>query len=151
MAIDNSGGPADGDIYVTQPSEHLIDVFAADGSYLRQITASSEGPFGFTPGLAVDPAGAVYVSEFNGTEGRIHKFLGGVNTANFPRPGFGLLAAGAGPTDGFLFADSYGAEPVKLDSASGAQQYVVSTEESVSLAVNHANGHLFNASASAIF
>ncbi len=157
LAIDNSGGPTDGDIYVTQPRENLlearedlIDVFATDGSYLRQITASSEGSFGFTAGLAVDPAGAVYVSEFNGTEGRIHKFLGGVNTANFPRPGFGLLAAGAGPTDGFLFADSYGAEPVKLDSASGAQQYVVSPEESVSLAVNPANGHLFNATPSQI-
>jgi hypothetical protein len=147
IAVDNSGGPTDGDIYVTQREASLVDIFDEDGSYLGQLTASSEGPFGLTVGVTVDPAGAVYVSEFNisSSKGAIHKFVNGINTANFPRPSFGRLAAGIGPTAGFIFDTEFGKTVAKLDSATGAQQYIVTPEESVAVAVNPANGHIFNA------
>ena len=40
VVVDNSGAATDGDIYVTQSGKHLVDIFAADGSFLGQLTAS---------------------------------------------------------------------------------------------------------------
>jgi hypothetical protein len=158
LAVDNSGGPTDGDIYVTQRGEHLVDIFAETGAYLGQLTASSEGPFGSTgvAGVAVDPAGAVYVSEFNG-KGEIHKYVPAANpatnadnVANFERPSFGRLAAGAGPTAGFLFADSFNSEPIKLDEATGAEKYVVTHGEAITLALNPTSGRLYSGTESQV-
>jgi hypothetical protein len=157
----STGGTA-GDIYVIQnhfstPEFHLVDIFSETGAFLGQLTASSEGALHFPAGVTVDPAGAVYISEFNGTEGKIHKYLPAANpvvnpdnTLNFSRPSFGPLAAGAGPTNGSIFSDSFGSEPVKLDSSTGAKLCQVSPGESLALAVNQVNGHLFSASESAV-
>jgi hypothetical protein len=157
VAVDNSGGPTDGDIYVTQRATQLVDIFDEDGSYLGQLTASSEGAFEIPVGVTVDPAGAVYVSEFNTGSGKIHKYVpaanppvNGDNTANFSRPSFGRLAAGIGPAAGFIFATEFGQTVAKLDSATGTQQYVVTSEASVAIAVNPADGHLFNATESQV-
>src|SRR5262249_12540057 len=37
IALDDSGGPTDGDIYVTQTSPPLVNVFSEDGEYLGQL------------------------------------------------------------------------------------------------------------------
>jgi hypothetical protein len=162
IAPAGSAGGTAGDIYVIQnrfsaPEFHLIDIFSEAGTYLGQLTASSEGALHFSAGVAVDPAGAVYISEFNGAEGKIHKYLPAANpavnadnTANFSRPSVGPLAAGSGPTNGSIFSDKFGSEPVKLDSSSGSQQCQISPGESLALAVNQVNGHLFSASESAV-
>ncbi len=157
LAIDNSGGPTDGDIYVTQINEHLVDIFAQDGSYIGQLTESSEGPFGFTVGVAVDSAGGVYVSELNNGSGVINKFVpaanppvNGDNTANFARPSFGRLAAGASLTAGFIFASNFGGHLVKLDNTTGVEQYEVTPEESITITVDPASGDLFNVTGSQV-
>jgi hypothetical protein len=155
IAVDDSGGPTDGDIYLAQSEQHLVDVFAPSGAYLGQLTASGEGALGEVEGVAVDLSGAVYLGDFN--SGKVHKYVPAANpvtnadsTANFTRTRAATLAAGAGPTAGFLFADRFGREPVKLDSATGEQKYVVDLGESRALAVNLANGHLISASQSTV-
>jgi len=115
--------PTDGDIYLAQPGNKLIDIFSAEGRYLGQLTAAGLKGFGFVRGVAVDAGGAVYVSSVFGTEflNGIAKFVPSANppvnadnTAIFPvstseytsffASGTGTLAAGMATTAGSLFA-----------------------------------------------
>jgi hypothetical protein len=64
IAIDESGGPADGDIYLSQFGSGLVDIFASDGHYLGQLTKTGLREFrGAISGVAVDSTGVVYVSD----------------------------------------------------------------------------------------
>ncbi len=148
IAVDTSGTATDGDIYVTQTSSPLVDVFSEAGAYLGQLTESSAGPFVKTCGVAVDPSGAVYVGDYTGG---IHKFTPAANppvkadnSANFSSVTEPCtLAAGAGPTAGFLFVDTYQGPISKIDSSSGELKYVFGGS-TITLSVNPANGHLFS-------
>jgi hypothetical protein len=153
IAVDNSGGATDGNIYVTQGSNHLVDIFGSDGKYLGQLTESSGGPLGESCGVAVDPGGNVYVGDFNNG---VHKFVPSANppvnsdaVATFTAVPFPCtLAAGAGSTAGFVFVDEYGAQLLKLDSSTGALQYVVSEGTNNTTSVDPQNGHVYVAKGS---
>ncbi|HEV7495292.1 hypothetical protein [Baekduia sp.] len=69
VAIDRSGGPADGDIYITDGSGSAVRVYANDGTLRTTLTGSGTpaGAYGFACGVAVDQAsGDVYVGDFVG-------------------------------------------------------------------------------------
>jgi hypothetical protein len=115
IAIDESGGATNGDIYLSQPNNELVDIFAPDGKYLGQLTEYVSPLNGLVPfhtsasGVAVDAAGAVYVSV--GQE--IHKYVPSANpvvatdnVGNFELPVYNIwtIAAGSGPSAGLLFA-----------------------------------------------
>ena len=166
IAIDNSGTATDGDIYLSQglpEGGNLVDIFAASGEYLGQLTrAGASGPlFGTTPGLpfsplgvTVDSAGNVYLG--GGYDNKIYKFDPAANpvvnadfiTAFTPvdEP-IGNVAAGMGPSAGTLFANTFvtgeGESVLKLDSASGALKGVVDAGEDRLLSVDPATGHLY--------
>lgn len=55
IAVDNSGGPADGRVYVADPSQGVVDIFDASGKYLAQI--GLEAP----RAVAVDASGNLWV------------------------------------------------------------------------------------------
>jgi hypothetical protein len=154
IAVDNSGTATDGDIYVTQIGKRLIDVFSSSGAYLGQLTEFKEGSAANGPltglgevcGVAVDSTGAVYVGDYSHG---IHKFVPSANppanadnTANFSYPEACTLAAGAGPTAGFIFADNYEGEMAKLNSATGTQEYLV-TSGVKTVSVDPASGHVY--------
>lgn len=154
IAVDNSGGATDGNIYVTQSlGYHLIDIFGADGSYLGQLTAAGEETFGESCGVAVDEAGTVYVGDY--TNGSIFKFVpsGSVpvnadNTATFDFPGQPCtLAAGAGPTAGSIFPAQYGGSIYKMNASTGAVEYQLSSTSTTTETVDPTTGHLLVASA----
>jgi len=155
IAVDNSGGATDGDIYVTQGFPNVINIFAETGAYLGQLSESSGGPFSEACGVAVDPSGAVYVGDF--TSG-IHKFapaanppVNADNTANFSSvTNPCALAAGAGPTAGFLFAAQYFGPISKLDSATGEVKYEVSSDSHTTLTVDPGTGHVYGATGSTV-
>src|ERR1700722_8765420 len=140
VAVDNSGGPASGDIYVAIPGGP-VKIFAADGDQLGELTESKEGPFVYICGVGVDSAGAVYVADARQHE--VHKFVPTANppvtannTANFPLGGeYCQIATGAGPPAGFFFTRAFGILE-KFDSATGASQYVVDPNAVQLAAVN---------------
>ena len=155
IAIDNSGEAADGDIYDTQAGAKLVDVFSGEGKYLGQLTAAGPTPFGKICGVAVDGSGAVYVGD--DTNKKVHKFI---PTANPPANGdwvasFDLaasverpctIAAGAGPSAGFVFVAKFNGPAYKLDSTTGEVKYQVSANPTTTLTVDPGDGHLFVAS-----
>ncbi len=138
IAIDESGTATDGNIYVIEAETDVVDVFAADGHFLGQLTKFGTKNFGDTSGIAVDGAGNFYVSDFG--RNAIHKY---VPTANPPkatdfttdfttiaRPQ--ALAMGAGPTAGSLFvvrrtgsAASFSGGLFKLKLSNGELQYAL--------------------------
>ena len=165
VAVDNSGGPADGDIYVASQSS-AVEIFDKNGNPLGQLTTYNAGPAaegaptafgGSVCGVAVDPAGTLYVGE--GTNGgAIHKYeptdnppVNGDSSANFSFLHACTLAAGAEATNGFIFptelslGESSGVV-AKLDSTSGEEKYTVDPGPATTVTVDPANGHLFVAS-----
>jgi hypothetical protein len=67
IAIDNSGNvsdPSNGDVYVTNTTDNVIDKFTSTGAYLGQIATGVDGaPFKALYGVAVDPKGELWVSQ----------------------------------------------------------------------------------------
>jgi hypothetical protein len=161
IAVDNSGGETDGNIYVTQAAARVVDIFDSDGSFLGQLSASSEGAFEEKScGVAVDPSGSVYVSEFGEPEGEIHKYdpagpfpENADNTLNFAAPTPCTLAAGAGPTAGSVFVTSFEGPIWKFNGSTGANEGEnegpIVPGPNVTVTVNPDTGHLYVAAGSA--
>jgi hypothetical protein len=155
IAVDNSGGATDGNIYVTQGSPNLINIFSAEGEYIGQLTAAGATPFTEACGVAVDSAGAVFVGDYSGG---IHKFVpaanppvDGDNTATFTTTTQPCaIAAGAGPTAGFIFPAEYNGAISKVDSSTGELKYVVSSDSNTTVAVDPSTGHVYGLAGSTV-
>ena len=162
LAVDESGGTTNGDIYVAQGEavagspRKVIDIFSETGEYLGQLSAAGLSPFGKVCGVAVDGSGDVYVGdEANG----IHKFSPAANppvNGDFDETFTAVedpctLAAGAGPTAGALFAVERvsPAELFKLDPGGGLL-YPFPDSVYRMPAVNPATGHVIAGSGSEI-
>src|SRR6185312_11097069 len=66
IAVDNSAGPAKGDLYVTDVGHAAIDVFSSAGQYLSQITGTPTPFGGQLYGVAVDGTGNVWAYDSQG-------------------------------------------------------------------------------------
>jgi hypothetical protein len=160
VAVDNSGGSTDGDIYVTQFGAPVVDIFSPEGGYLGQLTGSSEGVFvGPSCGVTVDPSGDVYVGEFAEPEGKVHKYTpsgafpaNGDNTFNFPAPKPCAVAAGAGPTAGSVFVATIEGAVWKFNGSTGENEgkedEPIVAGPNVTVAVDPESGHLYVAAGS---
>jgi hypothetical protein len=142
IAIDESGGPTDGDIYLAELVGGRVTIFAADGEYLGQLTEAGVRNFEVVRGVAVDPTGAVYVS--NGTV--LSKFvpstnpvvntdlaasLGPVVGTLGQRVQFQRLAIGEGTAAGSIFANYTEAERYVIPGGGEGQlpvEFVVQLE-----------------------
>jgi hypothetical protein len=159
IAVDNSGTATDGDIYVTQSSPNVIDIFASSGKYLGQLSESASGQFTEACGVTADSAGSVFVGDYNGNlGGTIDEFFATANpptnndfAASFHEPSNPcILAAGAEASKGSLFALDYNGQLVKLNAASGAVDYTVSEGQGTTAAVDPATGDVLEAQGSEI-
>jgi hypothetical protein len=162
VAVDSSGTATDGNIYVTQGNQaagNLVDVFAASGKYLGQLTAAGTTKFGsigvpFSPcGVAVDGSGNVYLA--GGYDNKIYKFdpaanppVNADNVATFPTSEpICNLAIGTGPSAGSLFVNTFHSKEnsvLKLNSVSGTVESLIDpTGRNLLVAVDPASGHLY--------
>ncbi len=156
-----SAGASAGNIYVTQSEARLIDIFAADGHYLGQITKAGATKLEAPDGIAVDAAGNLYISDRPANQ--IYKCTPAANPpvnadcAPYSSAVLGpkALAVGAGPSAGSLFVTRrtggsfYSGGVFKLALAGGA---LVSTvfegvtgpgAEVKTIGVDPSDGHLF--------
>jgi hypothetical protein len=149
VAVDNSGGETDGNIYIPQVSGS-VEIFDEEGNSLGSLTESTEGELAEPCGVAVDSSGNLYVGDFGGT---IHKYepsgaapVNSDNVANLPFTSNCTLVAGAGSTDGFIFPAKFVGKVSKLDATTGEEKYEVASGENKTVTVNPASGHLYTAS-----
>ncbi|MGA9284189.1 MAG: hypothetical protein WBV85_01985 [Solirubrobacteraceae bacterium] len=61
IAVDNSPGPAKGDIYIARGVYNGVPVYNVAGQQVGELTERSGEPWGEPCGVAVDPSGNVYV------------------------------------------------------------------------------------------
>jgi DNA-binding beta-propeller fold protein YncE len=81
IAVDNDATSASKeDVYVTNTVGDTIEKFSATGAYLSQLTGFASA----VVGVAVDPAGDVWVAEANGS---VQEFSDAVDNALLPPPG----------------------------------------------------------------
>ena len=160
IAVDNSGTATQGNIYLATgtASESRIDVFASTGAFLGKIDQYKEGTTASGSltafaeracGVAVDSNGNLYAGDSGGF---VHKYdpsgefpTAADNIVNFSSPEACTLAAGTGPTAGFIFVDSYGGaagEMSKLDSSTGEVKYTVATGVAT-VSVDPVSGHVY--------
>lgn len=157
VVVDRSGGPTDGNIYVPEPGAKKVSIFNQEGTALGQLTQFTDGSlknFVEPCGVAVDEDGNLYVSDFSG---KIHKYdpaanppVNADNVANFPFSQNCTIAAGAGPTDGFIFPVKFNGKVSKLDSTTGAEKYVVDPGPTTTVAVDPVTGTLYAAAGSEV-
>jgi hypothetical protein len=156
IAIDNSGGATQGNIYITGETRQLIYVFAPDGHWLGNLTAAGATHFGTpTCGVAVGSGGTVYVGDK--ATSFVHKFIPTANppintdkTNDFSTSQPCNVAAGTGPTAGFLFVNKENGSVSKLNSTTGAFKYFVAEGAHTVTTVNPASGNVYTSSGSEV-
>ena len=65
IAVDNSSGPSEGDVYVADPATNVVQKFTATGSYLATINGANatQGQFQGLVAIAVDQSGNVWTAD----------------------------------------------------------------------------------------
>ena len=159
VAIDRSGGPSNGNIYVTDGSGAGVDVFANSGALLTTLTGSGtfDGAFSVAVGVSVDQQnGDVYISDAGNS--RIYRYSpSGSTVAEGDYSGAittditaGSVAADAGKVylgDTCCFSDStverYNATDFALGSPPTPSPTVIDTRHPTDLAVDPSTGDLY--------
>jgi hypothetical protein len=155
IAVDNSGGPFDGDVYVTDGFNAVVDVFAPSGAYLGQLNGSGTPQGSFLPcGVAVDPSGRVYVGDLNGF---VERYTATGSTlpvsdgdyAVSELSGVGGVCAVAADAAGNVFASTFEAGPLseygQAQFPANGSSVGVATEvdaTSTAVAVDPSTGHV---------
>jgi hypothetical protein len=147
VAVDSSGGPTDGNIYVTQAAAHLVDIFASSGEYVGQLTAADSTEFGEVCGVGVGADGSVFVGDFNGSD--IHEFSPSTTvpsnsdfTADFELASVCTVAVGSGGSASGVFGAQLAGSVYRFDSDSRQRQYAVTDNVGTTISVAAATGHL---------
>jgi hypothetical protein len=122
VAVDDSGGPSNGDVYVADPGDNAVDKFklGSSGKYeyvcrftgftgaggvecLQGTLAGPEYAFSAPRGVAVDPAGNVFVSD--AANSAVYEFNSGGEAVGLVEPEDDFLpeSIASGGADGYLY------------------------------------------------
>ncbi|HEV7494819.1 NHL repeat-containing protein [Baekduia sp.] len=157
VAIDRSGGPADGDIYVADGSGSAVRVFGNDGAPLTTLNGSGTpvSGYGFACGVAVDQAnGDVYVGDYVGqavwrytpssSTPSESDYSGGIATATTP---CGVVAAAgkvyAGDTYDQIDIERFDASDFTTGPPPTPTPAIVDANHPTALAVDPVTGDLY--------
>jgi Fibronectin type III domain/NHL repeat/WD40-like Beta Propeller Repeat len=113
IAVDNSGGASEGDVYVLETGNQRIQKFGPDGEFITGFGEAGTGPGQFQTlngrSVAVDSSGSVYVAD----EDRVQKFSpAGIVEEQFAIPGAGLISNLVVDSAGDLYLSGSGLEGV---------------------------------------
>ncbi len=116
VAVDNSGGPSAGNVYVTESGSSDVRVFASTGEELATLKGEkTPGGFGEDCGVAVDPSdGDVYIANWNN---RIWRYTPTGSTITEADYTGGIQTTGVNPcelaiTNGHLYAKEWKESPL---------------------------------------
>src|ERR1700730_2921698 len=162
VAVDHSGGPSAGDVYVGDTATHLVQKFDANGNLITgwgtggQLNGSTatDGPFGAPVGIAVDGAGNLDVGasalKANGSA-HIFKFAqdGGFTPPDFvPVRGLGAVGLGVDGSGNLFKANGEGSvEKLQSDGTAlgqGSPGINNGSSGSTGFGVDPGNGDLYN-------
>ena len=141
VAPPGSAGGTAGDIYVTDAFHGVIDVFESTGKYLGQKS------FTFPCGVAIDPAGNVYVGDYE--EGSVHKLVPtapATFTESAPSPFSTTHPCQVAAGQGFVYATEFAGKITKFDSEGpeeGAEKYVVDSTSHGAIGIDPVGGDLY--------
>lgn len=131
VAVDSSSGPSQGDIYVGDSVNKVVEKFSSSGSPLATIAGPSAGtPFAAIAGVAVDASGSLWVAEqstgivyeldSSGTLlGQFNDTYGNTEAIAVDTSGDVYLIRGSGETEKWSPAARADGSPVKIDPATG--------------------------------
>jgi hypothetical protein len=112
LAVDNSAGPAHGDIYVVSSSR--VAVYAASGAPLGELNGAVEAevpgaPWGFACGVTVDPTGNVIVGIYPGNVSKYTPVANPVTNTDYTESMAGVNGPCnvAADSEGNVYAASY--------------------------------------------
>jgi hypothetical protein len=148
MAFDNSGGVADGDLYVPTGNGGGIRIFDRSGRYLGSLTGPNEQTFSFACGVGVDPAGRVFAMDaYFGVVNRFtpegNPVVNYDNDLNFPTGAFCRIAVNA--ADMVYLGGAEGGGPlVKYDATESSPKQVFIGGETTGLAIDPTNEDLYS-------
>src|SRR5262249_27315910 len=119
MAIDNSAGPAKGDIYIAH-GDGNIQIFSAAGDEIGELTSETGQPWGEACGVAVDTSGNVYVGLYSS---HVNKYVPPATLATAADYSGSLwevqsVCTLAADSTGNVFVDTWPAGPVTRYEAS---------------------------------
>lgn len=78
LAVDNSAGPAHGDIYLAYGNATNLLIYDEEGTKVGELTSEAGVPWGTSCGVAVDREGNVYVGIY-GLTGEVNKYTPAAN------------------------------------------------------------------------
>jgi WD40-like Beta Propeller Repeat len=114
IAIDNSNGPAKGDIYVAHASSSGVLVYNAAGESLPELQEPAGKPWGEACGVAVDSQGNVYVGLYPSDVDKFKPSANPVTRADYSSSIEGVHEACNVAADdaGNIFADTWSEGPI---------------------------------------
>ncbi len=141
VAVDNSGGPNNGDLYVAGTENGVVYRFSASGTLLGEITGAGTPAGSFRPtGVAVGATGEVYVEDF--ANDVVDEFnASGAYIGQLASPEIVEPASIAVDSSGNVYVTNFDRNVVKLESGGGSS--VLDANKATAVAVDPATGHVF--------
>ena len=150
IAVDNSSGPAKGDIYLAHGSAADVLVFNMAGERVGELTEEGGKPWGEACGVAVDAAGDVYIGLGSGHVNKYAPTANPVNDSDYVSSLSGLtgeICNVAADSLGSVYADTWPGGPVTkyegLQFGSPAASGTVLASNGSTLAVELATNNVY--------